>query len=286
MSNRRTKGGFLKKARAPRDHAAQPADNDSQIPRGALHWAVFFAKITLGFALIVAAVGALTWGVYRYAQTTPRFAISDIQLEGTRRLERDDILGAAALRRGTNLFALDTNQAEGALREIPWIASARVTRQLPATVRIEIREREARAIAIISEKNFLVSEEGLPFKELGQGDPHDLPLITGISVQGLKRDRRAELARISEALGLLGEYEKLAVAQKNPAEEVHLESSGSATLIVGTEGTTLHLGTSPWKKKLLRAERVLQKARREGGSPSVAFLDNEAHPERVVVRVH
>jgi cell division protein FtsQ len=285
MSNRRTKQTRTRRPQAPRDHAAVLLGSEEKTPRGLLHWVLLASKVTVGLALISVAVGALSWGVYRYAQTTPRFAVVEIELEGTRRLRQEDVLGAAALRKGQNLFSIDTARAEGALRESPWIASARVSRQLPGTVRVSIREREARAIAVISGKNYLVAEDGLPFKELGQGDPHDLPLITGVSAQAIKKDRRAELARLTETLGLLRDFEKLSFSQKHPVEEVHLDPSGRASLVVGQGGITLHLGTAPWKKKLLRAERVLSKAEREGGTPSVAFFDNEAHPERVVLRV-
>jgi cell division protein FtsQ len=209
----------------------------------------------------------------------------NIELEGTKRLREVDVLSTSGLRLGDNLFALDTSKAESALLSSPWIASARIRRQLPGTVTVSIKEREPRAIAAISGKNFLVSAEGTPFKTLGVGDPHDLPLITGISAEALARDRRAEIARVTDALGLLQEYAGSSIAQKLPAEEVHLDGSGRASLVVGTTGTTLHLGVGPWKKKLLRAERVITKARRNGGNPSVLFVDNEAHPERVVLRV-
>jgi hypothetical protein len=33
------------------------------------------------------------------------------------------------------------------------------------------------------------------------------------------------------------------------------------------------------------AERVFAKASGKGGLPGIVFLDNEAHPERVVVRM-
>src|SRR5690606_38519783 len=277
--------GFGRK-RAPRDH---PSMGEGELPerssRTLFQLFLFGAKLFLGFALITASVGALAWGVYRYAQTTPRFSIVNIELEGTKRLKRVDVLSTSGLQLGDNLFAMDTNQAENALLVSPWIASARVTRQLPGTVTVSLKEREARAIAVIKGENFLVSAEGIPFKRLGQGDPHDLPLITGTSADELARDRRAGIARVADSLRLLQEYAGSSLAQKHPAEEVHLDRSGRASLVVGTAGMTLHLGVGPWKKKLLRAERVIATARRSGGNPSVLFVDNEAHPERVVVRV-
>lgn len=286
MGNRRTKAEKSAKTRAPREYLGIFEDSPSlSMPRSAWSWVLLSFKVVLGLALIVGAVGSLAWGVHRYAQTTPRFAVSQVEIEGTRRLARDDVLGAAGIKKGDNLFALDVEAAEKALLESPWIASARVTRQLPGTIRLEVLERDAVALAVLDNTTFLVSQDGEPFKEMGSGDPHDLPIVTGVSLEGLAADRRAELDRLRETLGLLREYEKLSIAQSFPAEEVNLQPSGDAILMVGNTGIALHLGAAPWKRKLLRAERVLSKTRRSGGTPSVVFLDNEAHPERVVVRV-
>ena len=285
MSNRKTKEASRKKARAPRDSADGVEGQALVLPRSSWQWVVLGLKVTVGLSLLVATVGTLAWGVHRYAQTTPRFAIVKLDVEGTKRLARDDVLRAAGVVRGQNLFSMDIAAAERALVDSPWISSAQVTRRLPGTVRFQVVERDPRAVAVISGKNFLVSQDGTPFKELGAGDPHDFPLITGISVEALARDRRAELDRVSQALSLLREYEELPLSRATPAQELHLSDTGTVTLVVGDAGTTLHLGKSPWKQKLLRAERVLSKARRAGGTPQVVFLDNEAHPERVVVRV-
>jgi cell division protein FtsQ len=241
--------------------------------------------VTLGLSLLVAAVTTLAWGVHRYAQTTPRFAIVNLEIEGTKRLARDDVLATAGLEKGQNLFSVDIPRAENALVASPWISSAHVTRRLPGTVRLQVVERDPRAILVMAGKNFLVSTDGVPFKELGQGDPHDFPLITGISAAELRRDKRAEMERLSRTLILLRQYEELPLGRSHPAQEVHLTDAGSATLTVGSAGISLHLGAPPWKQKLLRAERVLSKAAHAGGTPEVVFLDNDAHPERVVVRV-
>lgn len=253
--------------------------------RSALQWVVLGLKFGAGLGLLVAAIVALAFGVFHYARTTPRFSVVTIEVEGTKRLIREDVLRAAALARGQNLFSIDVEQTEKKLLESPWISAVRVSRRLPGTVRLEISEREAAAIALVENQTFLVDSQGVPFKTLGQGDPHDLPMVTGISARALLRDRRAEQDRILQALVLLREYERLSVSQEMAAQEVHLDPAGGAVLTVGRAGTTLSLGLPPWKKKLLRAERVLSKTKQSGGKPSVLFLDNEAHPERVVVRV-
>lgn len=290
MSNRRLPEANKKKRkkqprRAPDDAVFDPASLDETEPSAPKRWFVMGAQVVLGVLFVVGAAGVLAFGAHRYALTTPRFAIDQVAVEGTRRLAREQVLELAGVRVGENVFQLDVDEAEGGVLQSPWVSSVRVTRRLPGQVRIQIEEREPRALLVLPGRTFLVSADAEPFKPWEAGEPHDLPWITGLDLDALARDRRAELARLEEALGLLEAYERVPLASAYPVEELHLEESGAVVLTVGDQGTALHLGRGPWKQKLLRAARVMAKAQSQGGLPGVVFLDNEAHPERVVVRV-
>lgn len=286
MGNRKQPGKRVKRgAKAPSDPQVMQEGQEAPQARTALGWMLLGLKVTVGLGLLLAAVMTLAWGVHRYAQTTPRFAIVNLEVEGTKRLAQDDVLATAGVRRGQNLFSLDIAKAERALVKSPWISSAHVVRRLPGTVRLQVVEHDPRAILVMGGQNFLVAADGTPIKELGQGDPHDFPLITGISAAELRRDKRAEMERLERTLALLRQYEQLPLGRSHAVQEVHLTNSGDASLTVGDSGVALHLGAPPWKQKLLRAERVLSRAERAGGRAEVVFLDNDAHPERVVVRV-
>lgn len=284
MGNRRTKHAVRVK-RAPADPRSEEGPIAAQRAPGIWGWAITAAKMVLGICLILGSVLGIAWGVFHYAQTTPRFALKDIAVEGTRRLSRDDILAAAGLKVGANLFSLDVEAVRLALTRSPWIKEAKVTRQLPDRVLVQVHERQAQASLLANGKTFLVDETGQPFKEVGIGDPHDLALITGLSLDAFAHEPELEYERLRGVLTLIRDYEHLSIASAYPAEEAHLDASGAVTLNVGSGGIALHLGHAPFKQRLLRAERVLSRAMRQGGTPSVVFLDNEAHPERVVVRL-
>ena len=242
-------------------------------------------KLAIGVALVVGAALGVAWAAHRYALTSPRFMIREVVVEGRQRSTEAELKQRAGIQVGRNIFALDTRLAEKRLLEDPWIREAKVWRELPGKLRVQLSERDAAAVAVVAGHLYLVTRTGEPFKEVESGDPYDLPLITGISAQSLGRDRAGEASRIRTALEVISTYGKLGPSRVHPAEEVHLTEGGQVVLTVGKSGITLHLGKGPWTKKLMMAERVLGKTAAEGRTPGIVFLDNEANPERVVVRM-
>jgi cell division protein FtsQ len=236
--------------------------------------------------LMLGGVSAATvLGTYQFAKTSQRFALRQVDVDGTRHRNREAIIAASQLTIGRNIFSIDTDAAEHAILNDPWIREVKVERRLPAAVRIELVEREAGALAMVGEQLLVVSRTGEPFKKYEPSDPADLPLITGVAVDAATRDPALDRRRINVALDVLRHYERTAMARVHVAQEVHITPGGEAVLLVGKTGTALHLGTGPWAKKLAMAERVLGRLRGQKGTVEMVFLDNRAHPERVVVRM-
>mgnify|MGYP000054460163 CR=1 FL=1 len=251
----------------------------------ALHPLWLLAKILVGLALVVGAAGAVAWGAYRYALTTPRFALQHFELVGARRSTAPKLAELAGMSIGQNLLGLDLDASESKIAADPWIRRVRLTRKLPSTLLIEIEENEASAIALLSDSAFLVTREGVPFKPLKPEDPSDLPLISGVSAEDVAKDRPTAMARLATGVEILRQYERLQMSKIHPAQEVHLELSGKVRLTVGDAGITLELGSGSFRRKLLMAERVTGQLRSQNRTPGILFLDNEAHTERVVVRM-
>lgn len=242
-------------------------------------------RLGLGLALVIGTSVSVAYSVRHYALTSPRFSIQEVHLVGGKRVAPPQAQAQAGVVLGGNVFALDTAVAEKKLLENPWISEARVTRDLPRTLRIEIKEREPAALSVFNERLYLVTADGEPFKALSPGDPADFPLITGASVDGLSRDRARELDRVRVGLEVLEQYGRVPLSKTQPAQEVHLADSGDVTLTAGKEGITFELGRDGYRRKLLMGEQVVAEMRKKGRSPGIVFLDNQAHPERVVVRM-
>jgi cell division protein FtsQ len=266
--------------------AGRSANGASAGPNGRVLDRVALAlKLFAGLLVVVVASSAVAYSLHRYALTTHRFAIQHVELKGGRRVTPDRVRAAAGIELGKNLFAFDTKKAEEALLGDPWVSSARVTRELPSTLRVELTERDAYAVAILGDRPWLVTRDGEPFTEVRADDPFDLPVLSGVSAQAIARDRAGAIERLKLGTDLLRQYERLAVAKVHAAQEVALGTSGHTVLTVGKSGITLELGRPPYARKLSMAERVISQLRQKGRAPGIVFLDNDAHPERVVVRM-
>lgn len=165
------------------------------------------------------------------------------------------------------------------------IEQATVTRRLPGTIAIEVVEREPAALVAIGAELYLTTRPGEPFKKLAPGDPYDFPIVTGILTDDVVRDRAGVVAQIKRALDLAGEYEHSGPGRTLPVQGIHLEDDGGLVLVVGKEPIELRMGKGPYRQSIEQAARVLSEVRERHAQASVIFLDNDAHPERVVVRM-
>lgn len=242
-------------------------------------------KLMSGILVVLGAALALAWGLQRYALTTPRFAIQKLDVTGSLRRSPSQLVKQAGVKLGDNLFAVDTEVAQQKLLEDPWIASAKVERRIPATLGVHVEEREAQALASIGGGLYLISREGEPFKLFEDGDPRDLPVISGITAEDMSRDRPRQLDRIRVGMQVLRQYARVPMSKVHAPQEVNLGDDGDVVLSIGKSGIALHLGRGPWRTKLVMAWRVMGSLSSKGRLPRIVFLDNQAHPERVVVRM-
>jgi cell division septal protein FtsQ len=267
-----------------RHRPAPPPVRPSRRARFA-HAAGRWAKMSLGVGLVLGTAGATAFGTYRLAMSSTQFAVRTVEVGPSHRLSEQEVLDRAGVHLGENLLSLDLRSAEQRLLSDPWVRSVHLARKLPHTLRVELIEREAVALASLDGDLFLVGPDGEPFKAWQMGDVEDLPVLTGVTLEALVKDREGAMSRLATGLSVLAHYERLPVSQQHRAQEVNLSPDGSVILSVGTRGVSLHLGQGPWPKKMLMVAEVMRTFESKRELPGVVFLDNSLHPERVVVRM-
>ena len=257
-------------------------------------------RAAFGLAMIVGIGWGVVWGARRYVRTSPRFAVNEIVTSGGKRKGADDIASIAGIAKGQNVFSIDLDLARARLLTDPWIETAEISRQLPGTISVRITEREASGLVSVAEApqattgtevsggggTYLVTRDGAIIKRLDSpDDPLDLHVVTGIALKTLLEDREGATRTIRQALDLASDYDRSPLAQRSPIQEVHVEPSGDMTLVVGKSGVVLRMGTGPYRRKLDQAVRIVGELDRRGAKPDTIMLDDEARPDRAVVRM-
>lgn len=260
-----------------------PAERAARSERSAAAFRVLRAVV--GFALVVGIGITVAWSARRYVKTSPRFAVSEIVTTGSKRHSPEELASIAGIVKGNNVFTTDLDGARARLLADPWVSEATLARQLPGTVYVRVVEREAAGVLGTGDGTYLVTREGALIKRLESGDPTDLPVITGVSLEQLTADREGATRAVRRALDLAFDIERSPLAQRSALEEVHVEPNGEMSLVMGKSGVRIQMGAAPYRRKIEQAVRVLAELDRRGAKPDAIMLDNEGRPDRVVVRM-
>jgi cell division protein FtsQ len=244
---------------------------------------VFVGKLLL-VAIAVVGLGAVGKLAERHVRTSPAFATRAISVEGYERLSEAEILTAAGLSLGQNVFEVPPEDAQARLLRHPWIAEARVLRRLPGTFHVELREHQASAL-IWLDRLYLVGEDATLFKSVAPGDPVDLPVVTGVDVRRFTRDRPYRSSLLLEVVAVLHDYRAAGLFRREPIAEIHVEPDDALSLYVGDDATEIRLGRGPYRSKLRKLRTVLDRLEAREARPAYVYLDNVRRPDRVTVRL-
>src|SRR5258706_4863604 len=222
----------------------------------------FTARAALVLQLAGAGLAALAlgWTGYAKVMASERLKVGRVEVRGSHFLSEGEVrelLGPAV---GENILGLDIEALKARLRSSPWVAEAVVSRTLPDTLKVEIRERVPLAIAEM-ERLYLMDGDGGLIDVYGpRTAAFDLPIVRGL--QGVQGEARRDPAQRAGALMRdLGEL----AAEVSAA---YVEPSGDLKVVLRGPGEVLLLGDPPYHKRFatflsLRKELVAKVPRAE-----------------------
>jgi cell division protein FtsQ len=255
-------------------------------------WLLAVLRIASKAVLLLAVLAGLAWGgrlAVRHVLASPRFAVREIQIPVAAHVDRDEVLALAGVSEGARLLEVDTDVVASRVAKHPWVAGARVSRQLPATLKIEITERRARAVVTLGSL-YLVDESGRPFKRATMEEADGLPVLTGIDRGQYVELRDASEAAFRDALALLRAYGER--PERPAVSELNIDTRFGFTLHLLDGGTELRLGRKDFGKKLARLDRIFEAVKRDGTTGAalqVVHLDHldgtSASGTRIPVRL-
>lgn len=105
---------------------------------------------------------ALATAQTRIAATGARldFTVQSVEVEGRNRTDRQALLDALHVKRGTPILDLDLDAAKARLEAMPWVRSAAVERLLPDAIYVRLVERAPLAVWQHNKKFDLIDQDG------------------------------------------------------------------------------------------------------------------------------
>jgi cell division septal protein FtsQ len=201
--------------------------------------------------------------VYMLFLHLPYLKLEHVDINGTGRLSKEEIVEASEIERGANLLTLDLGAVAERLRRHPWIRSASVYRRFPGKLIIEIEERAPRAI-LAAGKLYYVDEQAECFTRLLPGDPMNYPLFAGVSPEDLTTRGPAIREMVRQGMGLLELLEKRG-ASPDPRTISEIRIDLSEGLALHTDaGRVIVMGSEDFAEKLERYGRLKQYLIRRG----------------------
>lgn len=121
------------------------------------------------------------------------FKVKDILITGRSQIPADVLLTHLNIRENMPVFGVNIADTQKAVTNIPWVKSVSVSRILPSTVVISLKEREPVALWQYQKKLSLIDGEGAVLTAEDLGTWKDLPMVVGEDAP----------AHVTELLGLL-----------------------------------------------------------------------------------
>jgi len=187
-------------------------------PRGLKHELTVFEKIRerfeqlsvaslAGAGVILFLIGGMLFaGGYvgkafqhldRVAQNTSvkaGFEVKKVTLKGAHQIAHDEVLNALGPIMGTSSLHLDLHEALSRIEALGWVRSAAISRLLPGTIHVSVRERDPAAIWQVSGHLHLIDASGAIIREVSGPEYSYLPFLVGVGAPEAAEDVLQALA--------------------------------------------------------------------------------------------
>ena len=127
------------------------------------------------FILLLVLVGVTTGCLF-----SPAFNITDVKTVEGVNVSGNQVLNAANIQKGVNIFRINDTKVINQIEKIPYIKSAKIYRSFPSTIILKYEERVPYAIVKYLESFAVVDKFSYVLEIKQENDLKDLPVIYGL----------------------------------------------------------------------------------------------------------
>ena len=159
--------------------------------------AIIFAAVLAAAWMLASISGATAFAGAEAARVAADagFRVRHVKVTGTQRMNEMTVYERALAQKDQPMPLLDLEALRGELLALPWVADARVSRQLPDTLRIDIVERREHAVLAKPDHLVLIDAEGKELEPIAPAKAKGKLVISGPGAQRMV----GELDRLLDA---------------------------------------------------------------------------------------
>lgn len=236
----------------------------------------------LGLFLMISLFAGMVGLFVLAAEWKHSLAIQNISVSGLQSVPLGEIVGLANIRLHMELYAFDLLDVQRRMMLKPFIKTARVHRELPGTIAIDIVEREPIA-SINTGQLYLVDADGVVLPYVGLQKRFDVPVIVGI--EGLRTERVGVPLMNKElfkAIQVLKSAMALDTVVYRMISEIDMKRGGDIVLYSADSGVPVILGRERIPEKLLMFETFWSKYVGANEAEKLIYVDLRFEDQIVV----
>ena len=157
---------------------------------------VLILASAVGIAWLVASLAGLTAMAGQqlaFAAADAGYEVNRVEVRGVERMNTLKVYDRVIGEKDRAMPLVDLHALRGSLMELPWVADARVSRQLPDTIVVDIVEREPHAVLKRPDRLVLIDPAGHELEPVSEADARGMLRISGPGAQ-------AQVVALSELL--------------------------------------------------------------------------------------
>ena len=152
---------------------------EEQLQRIFLWLIIVIALVVAWFIANISGATVLAQAQISQAAANAGFEVRHVRVSGVERMNEDRVYERVVSQRNEPMPDVDVTAIREELLQLPWVKDARVSRQLPGTLAIDIVEREPHAVLQKPDRLVLVDVEGNELEPIGRAAIGEWLVISG-----------------------------------------------------------------------------------------------------------